>query len=109
MINRRSFLATVTAATLLAARRFSWAAENKIETIGVQLYTVRDAMQLDFEGTIARVATIGYKEVEFAGYFGRSPKDIRFLLDRHGLTSIFCSRNAILTWSRWKWTCAGSK
>ncbi|HXX28588.1 MAG TPA: sugar phosphate isomerase/epimerase, partial [Terriglobales bacterium] len=58
-----------------------------IETIGVQLYTVRDAMQLDFEGTIARVATIGYKEVEFAGYFGRSPKDIRFLLDRHGLTS----------------------
>jgi sugar phosphate isomerase/epimerase len=76
MINRRSFLSTVTAATLLA-RRFSWAAENKIGKIGVQLYTVRHAMQLDFEGTIAKVASIGYKEVEFAGYFGdKWPKEI---------------------------------
>jgi sugar phosphate isomerase/epimerase len=84
MITRRNFLATLTAATLLA-RRFSWAAdEHKIENIGVQLYTVRRAMRQDFEGTIAQVAAIGYKEVEFAGYFGRSPKDIRSILDRHG-------------------------
>jgi sugar phosphate isomerase/epimerase len=87
MLDRRSFLWTVTAATLLA-RRFSWAAaEHKIQKIGLQLYTVRDSMQRDFEGTLARVAAIGYTEVEFAGYFGRSPKDIRSLLDRNGLIS----------------------
>jgi sugar phosphate isomerase/epimerase len=87
MLDRRSFLWTVTATTLLA-RRFSWAAaEHKIEKIGLQLYTVRDAMQRDFEGTLARVAAIGYTEVEFAGYFDRAPKDIRSLLDRNGLIS----------------------
>ena len=86
MLDRRSFLWTVTATTLLA--RFSWAAaEHKIENIGLQLYTVRDAMQRDFEGTLTRVAAIGYTEVEFAGYFDRSPKDIRSLLDRNGLIS----------------------
>jgi sugar phosphate isomerase/epimerase len=87
MITRRNFLGTVTAVTLLARRFSGAAAERRIESIGVQLYTVRAAMQRDFEGTLARVAAIGYKEVEFAGYFDHSPKDIRSLLDRYGLTS----------------------
>jgi sugar phosphate isomerase/epimerase len=93
MMNRRSFLettATVAAATLLT-RRFGWAAsEHKINKIGVQLYTVRDQMKADFEGTIAKVAQIGYKEVEFAGYFDRSAKDVRAILDKHGLTAPAC-------------------
>ena len=74
-MNRRTFLetaTTVTAATLLTSR-FGWAAgDHKIEKVGVQLYTVRDLMKDDFDGTIAKVAQIGYKEVEFAGYFGRT-------------------------------------
>jgi sugar phosphate isomerase/epimerase len=55
--------------------------------VGVQLYTVRDEMQKDVAATLARVARIGYKEVEFAGYFNRTPADIRALLDADGLTS----------------------
>ncbi|MEZ4699023.1 MAG: sugar phosphate isomerase/epimerase [Rhodothermales bacterium] len=55
--------------------------------IGVQLYTLRDLMKDDFEGTIEKVAAIGYKEVEFAGYYDRSPDQVRALLDRLGLTS----------------------
>ena len=89
-MNRRSFLetaATVTAATLLA-NRIGWAAaDHKIDKLGVQLYTVRDQMKADFEGTLATVAAIGYKEVEFAGYFDHSPKDVRAILDRLGLVS----------------------
>jgi sugar phosphate isomerase/epimerase len=88
-MNRRAFLetaATITAATLLARR--SWAAaEHRIDKIGLQLYTVRDQMKADFEGTLAKVAAIGYKEVEFAGYFDHSPKDVRAILDRLGLAS----------------------
>ncbi len=38
--------------------------------IGLQLYTVRKAMQSDFGGTLKRVAAVGYKEIEFAGLFG---------------------------------------
>ena len=89
-MNRRRFLETataVTAATLFTSR-FGWAAgEHKINKVGVQLYTVRDLMKDDFDGTIAKVAQIGYKEVEFAGYFGRTGKQVREVIDKNGLTS----------------------
>jgi len=44
-------------------------------------------MQTDVEGTLARVAETGYKEVEFAGYFGKSPTDIKAMLDQLGLSA----------------------
>src|SRR5205807_9488864 len=59
----------------------------RIEHVGLQLYTVRHEMEKDVEGTIARVAASGYREVEFAGYFKKTPAEIRAMLDRHGLTS----------------------
>ena len=87
-MNRRRFLGTaaaVTAGTLFTSR-FSWAAgDHKINKVGVQLYTVRDLMKDDFEGTIAKVAQIGYKEVEFAGYFGRTAQQVKAVLDKNGL------------------------
>jgi sugar phosphate isomerase/epimerase len=90
-MNRRTFLetaTTVTAATLLA-NKFSWAAaEHRIEKVGVQLYTVRDLMKDDFEGTIAKVASIGYKEVEFAGYFGRTGQQVRAVCDKNNLAAV---------------------
>ncbi|HEY6765543.1 MAG TPA: sugar phosphate isomerase/epimerase [Candidatus Sulfotelmatobacter sp.] len=93
MMNRRTFLGTATAATAatLFKSRLSWAAiEHKIHNLGVQLYTVRDQLKQDFEGTLAKVAAIGYKEVEFAGYFDHSPKEVRAAIDHHGLTSPAC-------------------
>src|SRR5271167_3290091 len=96
-MDRRTFLGTITAATLLT-NRLTWAfAAHQIETIGLQLYTVRFAMQQDFHGTIARVASIGYKEVELAEfgqgadgkvtYFKRSPEEVRTALDSQGLSA----------------------
>ncbi len=85
-MDRRSFLGTVTAAGIMA-KRLSWAAERKIEKVGVQLYTVRDQMKADFAGTIEKVAKIGYREVEFAGYFDNPPKEVKGLLDKNGLTA----------------------
>lgn len=52
------------------------------DRIGVQLYTVRDLLQQDFEGTLTQVARAGFKELEFAGYYGKSPEQVRELLDR---------------------------
>ncbi|MEQ1354235.1 MAG: sugar phosphate isomerase/epimerase, partial [Candidatus Acidiferrum sp.] len=71
------------------ASRPSWAAEgtHKLDRIGMQLYTVRDLMKTDFEGTLAKVAGIGYNEVEFAGYFEHAPKDVRAILDKNKLTA----------------------
>jgi len=53
--------------------------------IGVQLYSVRDRMEKDFTGTLEGVAKIGFKEVEFAGYYNQSPEAVRATLDRLGL------------------------
>jgi len=60
---------------------------DSIARIGLQLYTVRKLMTSDMPGTLAALAAAGYKEVEFAGYFGRSPADVRRLLDDIGLSA----------------------
>jgi len=90
-MNRRTFIEILAAASVLPSR-IGWAAakQRRIEKIGVQLYTVRDQMKADFDGTIAKVAAIGYKEVEFAGYFDHTPQQVRATLDRNGLTSPSC-------------------
>lgn len=62
-------------------------ARDTIEPIGIQLYTVRRLMQQDMPRTLAALASIGYREVEFAGYFGRSPSDVRAMLATNGLSA----------------------
>ena len=91
-MDRRRFMASVGAIAL--ARVSGWAAESHhIEKIGVQLYTVRDLLSKDFEGTLREVARIGYKEVEFAGYLADitkltpPPKRVREILDSLGLSA----------------------
>jgi sugar phosphate isomerase/epimerase len=101
-VNRRTFLetaTTVTAATVLT-RGMSWAAaEHRVEKnqIGVQLYSVRKAIAQDFDGSLAKVAAAGYKQVELAEfsfeggevrYFKRTPKELKAALDQHGLDPI---------------------
>lgn len=55
--------------------------------LGLQLYSVRDQMELSVPETLEAVASMGYTEVEFAGYFGHPPADIRGLLTEVGLTA----------------------
>lgn len=52
---------------------------------GLQLYSVRDSMKVDFEGTIKKVAEMGYSYVEFAGFFGRTAEEVKALLEECGL------------------------
>jgi sugar phosphate isomerase/epimerase len=92
MHTRRNFLATLGLAALGISARDAIANEiglgrKKLKRVGLQLYTVRDMMKADLPGTLAKVAAIGYKEVEFAGYFGRTPAQIRDLLKRNKLDS----------------------
>ncbi len=55
--------------------------------VGIQLYTLRSLMEANVPGTLEQVAAIGYREVEFAGYFGRSAAELRALLDGLGLVA----------------------
>ena len=60
---------------------------RRVQPVGVQLYTVRDLMKADFEGTLAAVAKAGYREVEFASYFGRTPAQVKSALKATGLSA----------------------
>ena len=93
MIDRRHFV-KLSAGTALAgfvgmktlgSGSGAWAARREIDRIGVQLYSVRHLMEKDFERTLEAVARIGFHEVEFHDYFGRSPQEVRALLERLGL------------------------
>ena len=90
-MNRRNFLGALTgaAAAAMAGRNFAWAAEQRrIKTIGIQLYTVRDALRQDYDGTLAKLAAMGYREVESGKDHDKpNPKEMREALMRHGLTS----------------------
>ena len=93
-MDRRSFIASTTAVAVASITRLSWAAaEHRVQKIGLELYTVRAALEKDFAGTIARVAKVGYKEVELAQFFAHlpnfspSPKEARKILDDNGLSA----------------------
>ena len=91
-LQRREFVKTLAAAGIAIACPGGKSGATayparRLDKVGLQLYTVRDKMKDDFEGTLARVAEIGYKEVEFAGYFGHTPTDVKAILDRHGLSA----------------------
>lgn len=54
-------------------------------TVALQMYTVRDDQARDFRGTFRAVAAMGYPAVEFAGYGGLGPDEVRSLLTELGL------------------------
>ncbi len=89
MQSRREFLTTATSAMLavpLASRVFAAA---KTLPVGLELYTVRDALASDLMGTVRAVAKMGYQVVEFySPYYSWTPqmaKDVRHLMDALGI------------------------
>lgn len=91
MIGRRSFVSSLIGAVALGGVGACAAGEHRgrspLGRIGAQLYTVRRAMARDFEGTLQRVREIGFDEVEFAGYFGRTPRQVRDAISRSGMAA----------------------
>jgi sugar phosphate isomerase/epimerase len=91
---RRRFVQELTmggAAAMLAGRMPSLQAQPSATSpwrsrIGLELYTVRDLLMTDYEGTLAKVAAIGYTEIEPTGYNNMSPNAFRAMLDRYKLT-----------------------
>jgi len=85
-MDRRDALRLLGALTLPRCA-FAGSLRKKIKAIGLQLYTVRAALEADFDGTLARVAAIGYREVEFAGYFGHTSRQVSGSLRHAGLVA----------------------
>ncbi len=91
-LDRRDFLRTLPAvgAALYASDAFRTPAQagTQVRSIGIQAYTMRSVLSKDLEGTLAAIAKIGYREIEFAGLYGKSPAEMRAILDRVGLTAV---------------------
>jgi sugar phosphate isomerase/epimerase len=88
LISRRSFLVTSTFASLaIASSRSPLARAESPDRLGVQFYVLRDMLAKDFDGTLAKVAALGIKNVEFAGFYNRTAKQVRATLSSTGLTA----------------------
>jgi sugar phosphate isomerase/epimerase len=87
-ISRRRFLEALGGAALLGCHAPAGSASDtdplRVD-IGLELYTVDNAMKADFDGTLRRVAQIGYREVEFPWYYSRSASDVSASLKSAGL------------------------
>lgn len=82
--SRRSFLALAASTPLISS------AAGKKVPVGLELYSVRDQLAKDLDGTVRAVAKMGYQDVEFyAPYYDWTPektKEVRKLLDALNIT-----------------------
>lgn len=87
LLDRRGFLASLPTIAALGRWDVGGTAPGRfaLEGFGIQLYTLRDLMAEDVEGTLAALAEMGFAEVELAGLYGRTPAQMRAALDAVGL------------------------
>ena len=97
---RRSLLQGALACGLLPARSFAAApqgffARHRVP-IGLQLYTVGEAVQKNLDEAFQKISAIGFRVLEAAGYHGQTPAALHEAAVRHGMkiTSIHVSANA---------------
>jgi sugar phosphate isomerase/epimerase len=89
--SRRSFLKTASASAACAAvwNGAPWLMANAMDLpLGLQLYSVRDLLPKDYEGTLRQLGVMGYREVEAAGFFDRSPSQVKQSMDHAGLRCV---------------------
>ncbi|MGA7220565.1 MAG: sugar phosphate isomerase/epimerase [Candidatus Sulfotelmatobacter sp.] len=90
-ISRRTFLKIASASAGLAAvlRNVPPLMANPLGLpIGLQLYSVRDVLPKDYDGTLHQLSALGYQEVEAAGFFGHTPAEVKQAMDRAGLKCV---------------------
>src|SRR6202034_2522211 len=85
LMDRRSFLSPPSAAIL--ATRVSWAASLNLP-VGLQLYSVRTLLPTDYAGTLKQIGSLGYKEVEAAGFFNLPVEQVKAAMQGAGLRCV---------------------
>jgi sugar phosphate isomerase/epimerase len=99
MRNRREFLkisAVGSVGMMLlgpASAKVGAAIDRKSFGVGIQLYTIRDAMAADVKGTLKKVSDLGYKNLELAGYsngkfYGFSPSEFKKIVGDLGMVNL---------------------
>jgi sugar phosphate isomerase/epimerase len=87
--SRRTFLKASGAAVAAACAGAGRLAAAPLRLpIGLQLYSVRELLPKDFDGTLRKLRAAGYTEVEAAGYYNRTAAEFRHAMDQAGLRCI---------------------
>lgn len=91
MNSRRDFLKTGSAAliygsAMLRGRRLD--AEPLGLPLGLQLYSVREMLPTDYEGTLKKIGALGYKQVEAAGFYDKSASQVKQAMQSSGLQCV---------------------
>ena len=87
--SRRTFMkATGAFAAVASIGVDRLAAKTEAMPIGLELYSVREQLPKDFDGTLAQVHAAGYTVVEAAGFYNHSAADFRAAMDKAGLHCI---------------------
>ena len=68
--------------------RAAFASHHDKVPLGIQLWTVKDEAAKDLEGTLRKVYAAGFREIEFAGFYGKTAADIGELLKNIGFTLV---------------------
>jgi sugar phosphate isomerase/epimerase len=76
------------AATWAGAGGPTFAGTRRLHRIGLITGTIGKALQTDFVGTIKKVASVGYRELEFGQQKGMPDKDFKKLLDDLGICAV---------------------
>ena len=87
-ISRRAFIAGTGSVAAGAMLPRAAAARALPFPPGVQLWTVKDEIARDFEGTLRAIARLGYRRVESAGWQGRTPRQFRDAVRAAGLDCV---------------------
>ncbi|MDO5580921.1 MAG: TIM barrel protein [Planctomycetia bacterium] len=88
-MNRREFIQTgLSAAAVGAAGTVSYAASSKKLPFALQINSVAGFARKDFNGTMKRIADLGFQAVEFAGYYGKSPDFLRKGIEDAGMQTV---------------------
>jgi sugar phosphate isomerase/epimerase len=86
--SRRDFVKTSAASVLCTSALFksnrAYAQSLKLP-LGLQLYSVRELLPKDYAGTLKDLASLGYLEVEAAGYYNHSAAEVKQAIDNAGL------------------------
>src|SRR5438552_141779 len=85
MISRRGFIGCGSAAAVWAATGSRFAEATPLGLpLGIQLYSVRQQLQQDYDKTLAEVASVGYKEVEAAGFYNHTAAQVKASMQKAG-------------------------
>jgi sugar phosphate isomerase/epimerase len=89
-ISRRTFLQTTSAAVAAGTlcRNIPAFATPLGLPLGLQLYSVRDQLKTDYDGTLKQLGALGYREVEAAGYNGRTSDQFKKSMAVAGLRCV---------------------